>query len=173
MNPENKSNIQAKSKETHLAKFKLIFVIIFSVLPLLAVISLIIWRCLKAKGKTNAEIRNILFVVHSSVISIVLVLAIVISLFATGGFSNDRKDAWVCAQAVVLDELKFPDTADFCSYTSANITNTGGNGYTIKGYVDAENGLGATVRTHFTVTLTLTSSGYKNADCTFHTALDE
>ena len=168
MNTQNDSNTLVKPEKKGLARFKLIFVITFSILPLLAVIALIVWRCLKAKGKTNAEIRNILFVVHSSVIATVLILAIVISFFATGGFSNDNRNAWVCAQEVVREELKYPDTADFCSYTSANITNVSGDRYVIKGYVDAENGFGATVGTHFTVTLTLTSNGYKDAECTFH-----
>ncbi len=161
-------NIKTKNKV--LDNFKLVFVITFSIFPLLAVIALIVWRCLKAKGKTNAEIRNTLFVVHSSVIAVVLLLAIVISFFATGGFSNGNRDAdaWVCAQEVVREELKAPDTANFCSYPSAQITKIGENRYIVKGYVDAENGFGATVRTHFTVTLTLTSSGYKNAECTFY-----
>ncbi len=53
--------------------------------------------------------------VHSSVIAVVLVLAIVISFFATGGFSNGNIDAWVCAQEVVREELKAPYTADFAA----------------------------------------------------------
>ncbi len=158
-------NIKSKNKISDILKSA--FIIIFSLLPLLAVIAFIVWRCMKAKGKTNAEIRDLLFKIHGITIIAVLILSIIIAFFATGGFSDKNKDAWICAQIVVSDELKSPNTADFCNYTSAKITNTGGNRYIVKGYVDSENGFGATVRTHFTVTLTLTSDGYRNAECTF------
>ena len=72
----------------------------------------------------------------------------------------------VCAVAVVKNRLKSPSTADFCSYPEATITDLGNNRYKIQGYVDAQNSFGATVRSKFTVTLTLTEKGYKEATCT-------
>lgn len=77
-------------------------------------------------------------------------------------------DAWVCAQDIVNSELKAPSTAKFCSYPTANVTWNGGSDYTIKAYVDAENGFGTKIRTYFTVTLTLTAKGYKNGYVTFN-----
>ena len=49
----------------------------------------------------------------------------------------------------------------------ATITDLGNDRYRIKGYVDAQNAFGGVIRTYFTVTLTLTKSGYKDAKCTF------
>ena len=63
--------------------------------------------------------------------------------------------------------LKSPSTAKFCSYSKATITYLGSDKYKIKGYVDAENSLGATLRKNFTVTLTLTSQGFKDYNVVF------
>lgn len=87
---------------------------------------------------------------------------------STSDGGTRKKDAWVCAQDIVNSNLKAPSTAEYCSYTSANITWDGGSDYTVSGYVDAENGYGSMVRTYFTVTLTLTAKGYKNGYVTFN-----
>lgn len=96
-------------------------------------------------------------------------IGITASLLTGCGNSEKEKtiDAWVCAQNVVEEELKSPSTAKFCSYPDADITNMGDNRYKIEGYVDAENSFGAEIRTDFTVTLTLTKSGYKDESCSF------
>ena len=83
------------------------------------------------------------------------------------GSGTRKQDAWVCAQDVVQGSLKSPSTAKFCSYTDAKITSLGGEKYKIEGYVDAQNGFGATIRTRFTVTLTLTARGYKEGSVKF------
>lgn len=83
------------------------------------------------------------------------------------GSGTRKQDAWVCAQDVVQSSLKSPSTAKFCSYTDAKITSLGGEKYKIEGYVDAQNGFGATIRTRFTVTLTLTARGYKEGSVKF------
>lgn len=102
------------------------------------------------------------------IISLLLLLSVTAALFVGCG-SNDRKrDAWVCAIDVVENRLKSPSSADFCSYPEATITDLGNNRYKIQGYVDAQNSFGATVRSKFTVTLTLTESGYKEATCTIN-----
>ena len=100
------------------------------------------------------------------VISLLLLLSLTITLFAACGANDRKRDAWVCAVAVVKNRLKSPSTADFCSYPEATITDLGNNRYKIQGYVDAQNSFGATVRSKFTVTLTLTEKGYKEATCT-------
>lgn len=87
----------------------------------------------------------------------------------TASDGGTRKiDAWVCAQDIVNSNLKAPSTAEYCSYPSADIEWNGGSDYTVSGYVDAENGFGSMVRTYFTVTLTLTTKGYKNGYVTFN-----
>lgn len=85
----------------------------------------------------------------------------------SGYFPNRELDAWVCAQDIVNSKLKAPSTAKFCSYTEATVTYNGGSDYTVEGYVDAENGYGAKIRTNFIVTLTLSEKGYKNGYVTF------
>lgn len=77
------------------------------------------------------------------------------------------RDAWVCAQDVVSSELKSPSTAKYCTYPEATVTKQGST-YTIKGYVDAQNGYDTTIRQNFTVTLELTTNGYKNGSVTFN-----
>lgn len=87
---------------------------------------------------------------------------------STGGYQPDReKDAWVCAQDVVLSSLKSPASAKFCSYTEATVSYDYGADYTISGYVDAQNEFGATIRSYFVVTLTLTEKGYTNGYVVF------
>lgn len=76
------------------------------------------------------------------------------------------QDAWVCAKDIVSSELKSPSTAKYCTYPEATVTKKG-DIYTVKGYVDAQNSYGATIRQNFTVTLELTTNGYKNGMATF------
>lgn len=83
-------------------------------------------------------------------IMILLVLFGVLALSDADKFDNSH--AWTHAQLAVKSRLKSPSTAKFCSYSKAQISNSGGT-YTVKGYVDAQNGFGATIRTNFTVTL--------------------
>lgn len=90
-----------------------------------------------------------------------------ISEYTSSSVSNRKRDAWVCAQDIVQSELKSPSTAKFCSYTEATVTSLGNDKYKIKGYVDAQNGFGAIIRTKFTVTLTLTARGYKEGSVVF------
>ena len=99
---------------------------------------------------------------------LLLVISSILILSSACGSSDPKIDAWVCAQDVVESRLKAPSTADFCSYPEATVTDLGNNEYRIEGYVDAQNSFGATIRSHFTVTLTLTGSGYKNATCSIY-----
>ena len=82
--------------------------------------------------------------------------------------SVDRTtDAKICAQKVVEDNLKSPSTAKFCKYAEMTAVNLGGNRWKITGYVDAQNSFGATLRENWTVTLTLTTSGFTDATVIF------
>lgn len=72
-------------------------------------------------------------------------------------YGNDRDDAWYEAMVQVKSHLKSPSTAKFCSITSATITRDG-NTWTVKGYVDAQNSYGATLRSDFRIKITFISS---------------
>lgn len=77
-------------------------------------------------------------------------------------------DAKICAVKSVKDTLKSPSTADFCKYTEMTATNMGGDKWKITGWVDAQNSFGATIRENWTVILTLTGSGFKDASVSFN-----
>lgn len=81
--------------------------------------------------------------------------------------SDEATDAKICAKKAVEDQLKSPSTAKFCKYTEMTATNLGGDKWKVTGYVDAQNSFGATLRENWTVTLTLTGSGFKDYTVTF------
>ena len=81
-------------------------------------------------------------------------------------YGHDKFDAFVIAENAVKKKLKSPSTAQFCTTTEATIGRNG-NTWTVKGWVDAQNGYGATVRANFVVTFTFASKDtYSVALCT-------
>ncbi|MCH2131516.1 MAG: hypothetical protein MK179_20450, partial [Pirellulaceae bacterium] len=66
--------------------------------------------------------------------------------------------AWVMAQEFVKQKLRSPSTADFGSIFTQNfkdtVTHTGNNNFRVRGWVDAENAFGATIRNTFDCNLT-------------------
>lgn len=81
-------------------------------------------------------------------------------------YGHDKFDAFVIAEKAVKEKLKLPSTAQFCTTTEATIGRNG-NTWTVKGWVDAQNGYGATVRANFVVTFTFASKDtYSVALCT-------
>lgn len=81
-------------------------------------------------------------------------------------FGHDKFDAFVIAENAVKEKLKSPSTAQFCTTTEATIGRNG-NTWTVKGWVDAQNGYGETVRADFVVTFTFASKDtYSVALCT-------
>lgn len=81
-------------------------------------------------------------------------------------YGHDKFDAFVIAENAVKEKLKSPSTAQFCTTTEATIGRNG-NTWTVKGWVDAQNGYGATVRANFVVTFTFASKDtYSVALCT-------
>lgn len=76
-------------------------------------------------------------------------------------------EAWSCAQNIVEGELKSPSTADFCSFTEAEVTHLGNGEYMVSGWVDAQNSFGAILRQSFVVTYTATEKGYTNGYVSF------
>ena len=81
-------------------------------------------------------------------------------------YGHDKFDAFVIAENAVKEKLKSPSTAQFCTTTEATIGRNG-NTWTVKGWVDAQNGYGVTVRANFVVTFTFASKDtYSVALCT-------
>lgn len=113
----------------------------------------------------STSLNNMIF---CGIAAIIIIIFFVWLHENTDDTSNDRNiDAWVCAQNAVQEELKSPSSADFCTYPEATIKDRGNDKYSITGWVDADNSFGANIRTDFTVKLTLTSKGYKDAQCYF------
>lgn len=81
--------------------------------------------------------------------------------------SKVATNAKICAQKAVEDRLKAPSTAKFCSYSDMTAIHLGGSEWKITGYVDAQNSFGSTQREYWTVTLTLTSTGFEDDTVTF------
>ena len=72
-------------------------------------------------------------------------------------YGHDEFDAVAAAEKIVKSNLKSPSTAEFCKHKEYTIT-CSDDTWTIKGYVDAQNSFGATLRNNFTVKITFTSS---------------
>lgn len=85
--------------------------------------------------------------------------------FGTKLSDDDRMKTkvWICAQDVVEQDLKSPSSAKFCKGYETTVYHQNGNQYIAMGYVDADNSYGANIRTRFTVWLTMTEAGYKDA----------
>lgn len=102
----------------------------------------------------------------ATIIGISAILGVII--LAISGTSDTDTDAWICAQDLVKQELKYDaSSAKFGSKSSATITDLGDNKYMVEGTVKAKNAFGTYVEKNFVATFTLTESGYKNGYVTF------
>ena len=72
-----------------------------------------------------------------------------IMLFVSCSSEPSRVGAFTACYRYVVNELKSPSTAEMCSISEAEIKELPNNKYSIYGYVDSQNGFGATVRTRF------------------------
>lgn len=67
---------------------------------------------------------------------------------------NDKVSAWTMAEQMVEAQLRAPSTADFPWYREEWVRPTGDCSFTVTGYVDAQNGFGAMIRSNWVVVLT-------------------
>lgn len=85
--------------------------------------------------------------------------------------TNDKTlgEVWAMAQSFIKDQLKSPKSADFPTYgdSNVNITNSG-DYYKVTGYVDAENGFGAEIRSTFSLVMKKSGSKYTLKECNIY-----
>lgn len=84
-----------------------------------------------------------------------LLVFILVGLFYPTGERNDDTaiSACVMAESFVKDRLRAPATADFSSCSDGSAVKAGDT-WTVRGYVDSENGFGAKIRSQFLVKMT-------------------
>lgn len=88
------------------------------------------------------------------------VIAAGLLLTACGSSEPDEYDAYTACENWVEERLRAPSTADFSGVGDSEITKTDA-GYDVTGYVDAENGFGAQIRTGFTCRMELTADSWR------------
>jgi len=91
------------------------------------------------------------------------VLLIGLALAGCGSHKPDDYDAYKACENWVGEQLKAPSTADFSGHGDSQIVETE-NGYDIKGYVDAENGFGAQIRTNWSCNVALSGDNWELLD---------
>ncbi|WP_455502025.1 hypothetical protein [Gemmiger sp.] len=81
-------------------------------------------------------------------------------------YGHNKYDAITIAEKEVKAKLKSPSTAKFSSSSETSVTRSG-NTWRITGWVDAQNGFGATLRNSYTVKIEFASSDtYTIKECT-------
>lgn len=65
-------------------KTKTLLIILLSLIPLLGVISFVVWQAMKHKGKTDNEIQNLLLKINGSIFYCLLLISLLIASIVTG-----------------------------------------------------------------------------------------
>lgn len=87
---------------------------------------------------------------------ILFIIAIGLILTSCESETHDSFDAQLEVQYYIQDQLKSPSTASFGGET---ITEIDENTYSVYGYVDAQNGFGATTRKYYECDIEFTPNG--------------
>lgn len=78
-----------------------------------------------------------------------------------------NRTVYESAKDLIAKELKSPSTARFPSYEMVSVVNEIGVTYSISGFVDSENGFGATVRSNYKAKVNYTESYVSLAEITW------
>jgi hypothetical protein len=89
-----------------------------------------------------------LLAVAAIVVPIVVLFAAMASC-ESGVHQVDSFDAYYMATQHVKESLKAPSTADFSGFEESVVTGSPEAGYTVKGWVDAQNSFGAKLRSRW------------------------
>lgn len=92
-------------------------------------------------------------IISGFVIMLIVILAKSPAKPSTEKWVPDNFDAYVMAKQFVEDRLKAPSTAEFASIHKSTITQTSPMVWTVKSYVDSQNGFGAMIRTKYTISM--------------------
>ena len=68
-----------------------------------------------------------------------------------GPKTPDKIGAYVYHKYFIKNRLKSPSTADFFSYDATRVSKLNSSTFKIRGYVDAQNGFGAMIRTNYSI----------------------
>lgn len=82
-------------------------------------------------------------------------------LVGCGSDEGGPGDAYRACERAVEASLRAPATADFSGVSGSEISDQGGGLWDVVGYVDAENGFGANIRTDFTCTVRDTGDNWE------------
>ncbi len=93
-----------------------------------------------------------------SLLVILFSLFVIIASCSIGGDDepkpeHDAAGASVMAEQFVKDQLKAPSTAKFQPFLQQQIEDLGDGRYTIRAWVDSQNGFGAMIRTNYICTV--------------------
>ena len=80
------------------------------------------------------------------------------------GEPTEEIEAMLFAQAVALQTLKSPASAQFCDLEQMTITRETNGSYIVSGFVDSQNSYGASIRNPFTLTVFKDETEWKSAD---------
>lgn len=105
---------------------------------------------IKAEAKVAEANKTLTGCGIAFLIFIVMVLAMVACISSLPESpKHDKAMAHVMSEDFVKARLKSPGTAKFQMYDPANVRDLGDGVYEVRGYVDAQNGFGATIRNRY------------------------
>lgn len=107
-------------------------------------------------------------IVLVSVLTVFSVIGIAIAIVSNSGKGvPDKANAVVIAEQEVRKVLKSPSTATFSQMSETTVTQNGDT-WTIRGWVDAQNSFGATMRNNYTVVIKFSGNSYEVISCTVY-----
>lgn len=122
---------------------------------------------LEQKMSSDWGLRLIMLVIVASLLGGVIAInkATQSNSSISSSYEKNEHAAYSAAKRLVSSKLKNPSTAKFPSYYSGEMSMTrSGSTWTVKGWVDAENGFGGVVRNNFTATFKLDTKDYTYSD---------